>query len=310
MLASQATTHVLSPQVSDDLATLRTAAALQQHQEWVSQESGRIPGLLAGPGFSLVGTVINPITTGGQAYVAVRGSTAVIAFRGTGGENLKQTTLNALADVAVLRVVPREILGSKARSRIRVHLGFYENYLEFRQEIAARVRSLGVMDLYVTGFSLGSALATLCALDLAIQGNSRVTLHAFATPRVGNAAFSELVAAKVPNTLRTTLRSDPVPRVPLTSSNRRGFRHVGGLLALEEDGAPVPLLQITGRLLDAPQLQSHNRDKYKTMLAQLITRAEARPKLLAESWGAVPLHAAAEAERGPISEPRDDDEEA
>lgn len=306
MQQSASSQHHLTPHVADDLPTLRTAAALQRHQEWVSQESARIPGLLASAGFTLVGDVINPISTGGQAYVAQRGRQAVIAFRGSGGDTLKDTVLNALADAAAIRVKPEEVIG-KAKSRVRVHMGFYETYLEFRQAIDARVRALGGAEIYVTGFSMGSALATLTALDLTLNKGIHVTLHGMGTPRVGNASFAELVAAQVPRTLRAVLSADPVPRVPPESASRRGYRHVGGLLVLEEDGAPVPLLRISGRVLSSPQLQAHDRDRYARMIQGLISRMEARAELLRESWGANPLLAAAEAEREPITSPEDDD---
>jgi hypothetical protein len=46
-----------------------------------------------------------------------------------------------------------------------------------------------------TGHSLGGAIATLCALDLAISRNVDVSLVTWGGPRVGNAAFVDLLCA-------------------------------------------------------------------------------------------------------------------
>lgn len=301
--------HVLFPRVGPDLETLRTARALQRHQEWVSQPSDEIPGLLREVGFSLLGEVINPISTGGQAYVAIRDHQAVVAFRGSGGDDLRQTLLNSLTDARFRRVKPREIIPIKGRSSVKVHVGFYENYLEFRDEIRRSVRSLDKQEVYVTGFSLGSALATLCALDLAVNEDLNVTLHGMGTPRVGNRAFGELVERRVPHVLRTALTGDPVARVPLQIDTARSFRHTGHLLELRHDGSPVPLHDISGRLKDGYDLGDHNRDKYAAMIASLIDQLGRDPQLLEREWGERPLFQAAERERGPFFGTDDDDDD-
>ena len=302
--------HVLSPTIDADVATLRTARALQRHQEWVSHESHLIPDLLSAVGFSLLGRVINPISTGGQAYVAVRGHQVVVAFRGSGGDNLKQTVLNSLADANILRVRPREIVDVARRPHVKTHRGFYETYLEFRDEVRSRVRAVQGQEIYVTGFSLGSALASLCALDLAMNDHKNVTLCGMGTPRVGNRAFVELLEERVPHILRAVLSTDPVSRVPLQTNTARSFHHAGRLLVLHQDGMPVPLDDITGRLLDKLNLADHNRDKYAATLAALTPRVIVHPGLLEQHWGARPLVQSALRERGAyVGTEADDDGE-
>ena len=287
--------HTLTPEVGPTLDTLRTALALQRHQEWVSGPVEAIPGALAGVGFSLVGAVVQPDYTGGRAYVAVRGPQAVVAFRGSGGDSVDQTMLNVLADAKVRRVVPFELAGKDAS--VKVHQGFYETWLAFRHELAQRLRALTAPEVYVTGFSMGSALATLCALDVALQGRAKVTFHGAGTPRVGNRAFGDRMAQQVPQALRTVLNSDPVARVPLQTTTNRRFRHVGALLELDADGAPVPLEQITGRLMDCPAIKDHDRERYRHMLERIIERFSANPRVLHERWGEDPLTRAAVVER-------------
>lgn len=289
--------QVLNPRVTADIDTLRTAQALQRHQEWVSQESDEIPELLAEVGFSLMGKVINPVSTGGQAYVATRGDDLVIAFRGSGGDDLSETARNVIADINAIRVRPKEILNDR-KSKVRVHKGFYTNYLAFRDTVIKHVRAVPNAHVYVTGFSLGSALATVCAFDISVNENRRVTLHGAGTPRVGNRAFARLMAQQVPHTLRMVLTTDPVNRVPVQLEGSKTFHHVGDLMELHIDGAPVPLNEIERRLPEVPRVADHNRNKYASMIASFIDRFEAQPKLLMQVWGDNPLQNAADRERG------------
>lgn len=289
--------QTLSPGVDADLPTLLTARALQRHQTWVSDDASKIPKLVQRAGFKLVRDVITPARTGGQAYIAQRGDQVVIAFRGSTGDNLAETLLNVLVDSKIRRVPPEKILKSDGEPEPMVHEGFYENYLEFRDEIRGAIRDLRDKEFYVTGFSLGSALATLCALDLTLNEGCRVTLHGMGTPRVGNAAFARCVAHHVPRTLRTVLTSDPISRVPPQLATPRGFQHTGALMELEEDGSPVPLEKINGRLIDRTRLGDHDTGKYAAMIQGLIDRFAQDPPLLVRRWGKAPLQTAAERER-------------
>lgn len=62
---------------------------------------------------------------------------------------------------------------------------------------------------------MGGALASFCALDLAItHGGNNVYLMTFGQPRVGNAAFASYFTKYVPNTIRVTHEHDIVPHLP------------------------------------------------------------------------------------------------
>lgn len=67
----------------------------------------------------------------------------------------------------------------------------------------------------VAGHSLGAALATLLALDLAVHSQELpVKLYTLASPRVGDPTFAQLFDHMVPNTFRVANRLDVVPKVP------------------------------------------------------------------------------------------------
>lgn len=74
----------------------------------------------------------------------------------------------------------------------------------------------------ITGHSLGGALATLAARDVAeLRPDADVRLYTFGSPRVGNRAFAAEVARLVPHTYAVINVRDPVPRVPKGLSYKR-----------------------------------------------------------------------------------------
>ena len=290
--------QTLSPVVAPDLSTLQTAAALQRHQEWVSQPEEIIASELSSAGFRLQAPVIRAHLKATQAYVAVRDNDVVIAFRGSGGDSGGQTFLNALTDLNIRRVKPSAMVSGKLHWDLQVHKGFYEDYLEIRDAVWAAVKPLSDHQFYCTGFSLGSALATLCAFDLRLNHTTAVTYHGAGTPRVGNQHFKQRFNRTVPAALRLAFVTDPVPRVPLYSGDSRGFLHVGRLLELEADGSPVPVGQISGRLFGSKvHLSDHNRDKYAACIGGLIEKFKADASVLVSAEGTDPLAQAAKAEQ-------------
>lgn len=84
-----------------------------------------------------------------------------------------------------------------------VHTGFLNAYLGVRNQINERITAHGGSSkkLFITGHSLGAALATLCAID---QGYSdKLSKHykaqgvyTYGGPRVGNAYFADLYKRK------------------------------------------------------------------------------------------------------------------
>lgn len=82
---------------------------------------------------------------------------------------------------------------------------------------------------FVTGHSLGSALATIWALQLALirpELADRIRLYSFAGPRVGDPAFVETFWSLVPNAYRVANLADAVPLVPASAMGKT-FAHVG-----------------------------------------------------------------------------------
>jgi triacylglycerol lipase len=116
-----------------------------------------------------------------------------------------------------------------------VHHGFLSTYTKVGKErsLSLRdfiVRTVSKLDsnkkLYITGHSMGAGLATVCALDLAV--NSPFTdpiVYTFASPRVGNKAFVDKFNGTINTCVRIQNHYDWVPSIPLTCM---GFHHTKG----------------------------------------------------------------------------------
>ncbi|MCM1984970.1 lipase family protein [Lyngbya confervoides] len=82
---------------------------------------------------------------------------------------------------------------------------------------------------YLAGHSMGAALVTLLALDIALavpQIQPNLQVYAYAGPRVGDPEFARSYAKIVPNSFRVTNMADPVPTLPPTKLQSE-FVHVG-----------------------------------------------------------------------------------
>lgn len=97
-------------------------------------------------------------------------------------------------------------------------LGFWIAYESVRSELREVVRLIldenpGV-SVYMTGHSMGGALAVLGAYDLAVNFNMKVNMYSFGGPRVGNPSFRHLYDKSVPTSYRVVMDGDIVPGVP------------------------------------------------------------------------------------------------
>ncbi|PNT61448.1 hypothetical protein BRADI_5g15300v3 [Brachypodium distachyon] len=160
----------------------------------------------------------------------------VVAFRGT-----EQTRWKDL--ITDLMLVPAglnpERLGGDFKEEVQVHSGFLSAYDSVRNRIMVLTKyAIGYTDeegaettpkwhIYVTGHSLGGALATLLAIELsssqmAKNGIIFVTMYNFGSPRVGNRRFAEVYNAKVKDSWRIVNHRDIIPTVP----RLMGYCHV------------------------------------------------------------------------------------
>jgi hypothetical protein len=96
-----------------------------------------------------------------------------------------------------------------------------------------------VNSLTICGHSVGGALATLLALDLAANAAApfnEPTVYTYASPRTGDATFVSTYNHVVPNTFRIANRLDLVPKLPLPPL----YDHVLGLFELNPVNFGIP----------------------------------------------------------------------
>ncbi|EYU22285.1 hypothetical protein MIMGU_mgv1a001923mg [Erythranthe guttata] len=140
--------------------------------------------------------------------------------------------------VAIWRDLERERLVIAFRGTEQVHSGFLNAYDSVRTRLISLIKQaigyrgdssdqLRKWHIYVTGHSLGGALATLMALELsssqlAKHGAINVTMYNFGSPRVGNKIFAQVYNQKVKDSWRVVNHRDIIPTVP----RLMGYCHV------------------------------------------------------------------------------------
>jgi len=114
----------------------------------------------------------------------------------------------------------------------KVHQGFVANYKSIVNPIPREVaKQLDPnVPCYITGHSLGSALAVLASLDLALNFPAlkpQIQLYTYAGARVGDPAFARIHAQAVPNHYRIVNLADIVPLLPPIQSPGGTYVHTG-----------------------------------------------------------------------------------
>ena len=109
----------------------------------------------------------------------------------------------------------------------QVHTGFYQAYDAVSGQVISAVKSIlsahSTAGVFVTGHSLGGALATFAAADIKRNiGNSKITIYTYGSPRTGNQAFTDYLFSILGNGNRVTHYNDIVPHNPPAAF---GFNH-------------------------------------------------------------------------------------
>ena len=141
--------------------------------------------------------------------------TIIISFRGT----VETSIQNWITDLSIAQTSPWPNFPT-----VKVHKGFYQAYLALKPQILAEISIMPEVALQITGHSLGAGLASICAFDLLVEENYRISsLYNFGSPRVGNYDWSIAFRKKIPNNWRITHAKDIVVHAPPQSS---GFYHL------------------------------------------------------------------------------------
>jgi len=180
-------------------------------------------------GFTLIET-FNSDKTDTQAFLAENGDFAVLAFRGTELTKKKDVLTDVMA--TQLSVIEG-----------RVHSGFRTAYESVRESIEKCLLGMDEIPIYITGHSLGAALATIATQELENTPTFRnriAACYTFGSPRVGNSQYDKSFKAPIYRMVNTT---DIVTVIPLLVM---GYMHIGDVRFLgRKDGdfsRRVPIL--------------------------------------------------------------------
>ena len=166
----------------------------------------RSPGAAALERLGLRATAFRNKITRTRGFLGVSDTHAVLAFRGTDPVTLP----NWLTDVVVKLVDCAEYDG-------RVHHGFSSVLRRTWDKVQAALDAAAGRPLFLTGHSMGGALAVLTACRLAKMGRPPLAVYTFGSPRIGDRAFC--AGYRLP-TYRIVNRLDLVPEMPLASVKR------------------------------------------------------------------------------------------
>jgi len=155
-----------------------------------------------------------------------------------------------------------------------IHRGFLEQYMSVRDELFREIDNLIASSSAVEGqkkkkvliasHSLGGALGTIAALDLAVnKPNCDVCNISFGSPRVGDGRFVKLFNETVKNNTRLKHGMDIVsqvpPRIPFN------YVHVNGLVKIPSHKTAVPKSGLMGffqRIRPSYLVTDHMMDNY------------------------------------------------
>lgn len=233
----QSNNLLLNPPIMRAAYSDRTAWVMASMSQLVYdrfEEGGKARSLLVeklkGGGFELLAE-FNAPETDTQAFLVSNGEYAVLAFRGT--EVAKR--LDIKTDASFFKVSVVEGM---------VHRGFAEGYLSVEPQILKALKKVDGLPLYITGHSLGAALATIATQHLEHDSALRdqiAACYTFGSPRVGDKEFDLEFKSSIYRVINTT---DIVTVVPLLLM---GYIHIGDVRFLEANMGDIrrgiPVLQ-------------------------------------------------------------------
>lgn len=211
-----------------------------------------------------------------QAFMAGNADMIIIAFRGTEPTNLRDW----MTDLKIRR---------KTGPYGKVHRGFLKGFQVLWPEIRTTVTAwqTQAQSLWLTGHSLGGALATLAMATLGEEAKPVHGLYTFGQPRVGGKTFARNFDLDFKARMfRFVNNNDVVTRVP---TREMGFRHVGQVLMFDFLGKLQTDLhfwnhfldRVAGRVADLGKPGSDGvKDHSMTQYLKHIGRKDNRKNLL------------------------------
>jgi triacylglycerol lipase len=159
-----------------------------------------------------------------QCFIATDRDKTVLSFRGTEPSSPADWLTDAL-------------FFKKSDQVGRVHYGFKESLNDVWPEIYLELLNNHKENLWITGHSLGGALAVLSSSRLMNQGIVPRYLCTFGQPRVGNSEFTKFMNKSEVHQ-RIVNSGDIVPLMP-PRFPVFGYKHSGDLVLMDRNNKPI-----------------------------------------------------------------------
>ena len=151
-------------------------------------------------------------------------SEIIINFKGTdvndANDNMANININTANYTPNYASNPDII--KELNSSVGIHSGYLKSYLSVKDDLYNICKGLlnkGANKIFISGYSLGGALSTVCAFDfhanlnkLNITADNINSVH-IASPPIGNRDFVNLYNKYVINSVRLVHLNDPIPRI-------------------------------------------------------------------------------------------------
>lgn len=125
-----------------------------------------------------------------------------------------------------VEAVPVDQQLQNTKSDTYVHSGFINIYNGLKVKLRTLVKQLSNPNtkVFITGISLGGALATIAAIDLL---SYHPIVYTFASPRVFNNAGAILLNLRLPHLMRVYNTEDIIPDLPFAANLGYNYTHTG-----------------------------------------------------------------------------------
>jgi hypothetical protein len=177
----------------------------------------------------------------------------ILSFKGTDSVSLEEWIQNA--NTSLTKWTSNSTIG-------QIHTGFCECLIDVYNNVIRSLSKTQVRSLYVTGHSLGGALAVI----FSVLYNNITGVYTFGQPRAGDAVF-----AKTANTVlsekyfRLVNDHDIIPHVPFPFIN--SYRHAGKLIFFKHDASVC----LDPTIYDLPSVMMSLVSSFKGNPKELVT---------------------------------------
>ena len=163
----------------------------------------RAPAVAAWERLGLKALAFRNKVTRTRGFIGICDTHAVLSFRGSDPLTLQAWVTDAFAGLV-----------ERAEYEGRVHLGFSSVLKRTWKSLEVLLETAEDKPLFITGHSMGGALAVLTGCRIAKRGRPPAAIYTYGSPRVGDLAFCAGYALP---TYRVVNRLDLVPELPLPS---------------------------------------------------------------------------------------------